>query len=798
MPTYLVVGDLQRETYLNDTASFRTSARFTGIPGPAWKILYSVENKGDEYDMGYLNNATDKAGELGRLSVTQFTTPYSKITAQQFHRAASRADIDKEIQNALINRTVKFAPQFGAYNIKAYDPAEKKLHYTLQYDNKTVSQAGTLSFLVGGNNFIVMSLMNYMNNLYMTNRTTSAHMVQGRASQMPYVQRAFTFDLIGQLGVFIFPMVLSTLIPTFTYSIVLEKVMKLREMQRLMGMGIFNYYLVVYISQYILYAISAIAFVAICAIFQFGFVYQHNWLVLLITLVGWGFTTVSFSFLLASIINDTLIASVAGYLLVLFGPIAGVILEQFVITKENSWRISPLLLIYPLQMNHATIAQVNACSAGACPSYESIWSDPYILQSLIYIYVTAVLYMVLAMYFNAVLPQTWGVRKHPFLCLGPIFNIVGDRIKEAWWSCKEKLVNKLNKKAYQDELDQEKKIDKDVMEEIKKVDDEVYTPENTGVLLKGLTKHFNNGRKKAVRGVKFAIKKKECFGLLGPNGAGKTTTISMLCGLIPVSHGTAFIVGKDIRKNMSKIHRSMGLCPQFDVLWNDLTCYQHLQYYCFLKGVPLSAQKLHIQNLLYKVGLWQKNRNGTLENIYSRRAGRLSGGMKRRLSIAIALCGNPDVILLDEPTTGLDPATKRSLWNLILEVKKDRCVILTTHSLEEADILSDRIGIIMSMGTLKCVGSSLHLKNKFGDGYKISLTFDEAHRLEATNFLLSIVPTARPSEMFDGRATYEVKRENFSVGDTFISMEEKGKEHHIKDFAINQTSLEDVFLNIVS
>jgi len=207
--------------------------------------------------------------------------------------------------------------------------------------------------------------------------------------------------------------------------------------------------------------------------------------------------------------------------------------------------------------------------------------------------------------------------------------------------------------------------------------------------------------------------------------------------------------------------------------------------------------KSHIQELLMKVGLWERDRNGKIEKIYSRRAGNLSGGMKRRLSIAISLCGNPSVILLDEPTTGLDPATKRALWNLILEVKQNCCVILTTHSLEEADILADRIGI-MSHGQLKCIGSSLHLKNKFGDGYKIAINFDEENRVEAHRLIMELVPTARLSEVFEGRATYEVKRDSFSVGDTFISMEEKGKDSHVTEFAINQTSLEDVFLNIIS
>lgn len=785
----LVAGEKAYEASFNKTAKFRESTRSTGMTGPASIVPFTVnsDNAADIDLLGYLQSPTNHSGDFARLSQTMMWLNVSKQYAIRFQRDVSDKEIDLKMVSALQQKASKVNPFFGALHFKKYNPGDKKIHYTVQYDKNTASQQATAVAGFGGAKFLSQTLMNYVNNMYFANRTNNQLVVQSHVVQMPYTLKSFSLDIIGQIGVFIFPMILCTLVPTFTYTIVLEKVEKLREMQRLMGMSMPIYYLIVYISQYSLYLVSAVAFAIICYIFDFGFISRNNWVINVLTLGGWGFTTVSFSFLLSSVINDTLIASVAGYLLVLFGPIAGVILEQFVIPADNAWPYFPLLFVYPLQLNHATIAQVRACNTGSCPGYENIVTDPFVLQSLIAIYGSAVLYMALAVYLNAVLPQAWGVRKHPLLCLGPLINRATRKIKS-------KLI-KGTKTAYDEENTEKSNIDEDVIEESRKVHVGEYTPENTGVLFDGLVKKF--GKKKAVKGIQFAIKQRECFGLLGPNGAGKTTTISMLCGLIPVSEGTAYIIGNDIRDNMSKIHRSMGLCPQFDVLWNDLTCYQHLRYYCFLKGVPLKAMDNHIQNLLHKVGLWKKDRNGKIENIYSRKAGNLSGGMKRRLSIAIALCGNPDVILLDEPTTGLDPATKRSLWNLILEVKQDRCVILTTHSLEEADILSDRIGI-MSLGQLKCVGSSLHLKNKFGDGYKISINFDEENRTEATKFLTNLLPNARPVDVFAGRAAYEIKRELFSVGDTFIKMEEEGKEHHIREFAVNQTSLEDVFLNIIS
>lgn len=263
-----------------------------------------------------------------------------------------------------------------------------------------------------------------------------------------------------------------------------------------------------------------------------------------------------------------------------------------------------------------------------------------------------------------------------------------------------------------DELNENFDEDIDVTQEMKAIKSN-RIPNSSPIVVQALRKVYKKKagtpQKIAVQSLYLHVEKGECFGLLGPNGAGKTTTISMLTGLFPPSSGDAFIGGFSILEDMSKIHRIMSVCPQFDTVWMQLTCRETLLFYARLKGIPKKEEKEHVKNILEKVGLGQYS---------TRKAQDLSGGMRRRLSIGISLVGNPRVVFLDEPTTyvtftkkkrmttfllffffcrGLDPETRRHLWDVLLEVKKGRCIILTTHSMEEADILCNRIGI-MSKG----------------------------------------------------------------------------------------------------
>jgi ABC-2 type transport system ATP-binding protein len=191
----------------------------------------------------------------------------------------------------------------------------------------------------------------------------------------------------------------------------------------------------------------------------------------------------------------------------------------------------------------------------------------------------------------------------------------------------------------------------------------------------------------AVSGVSFDIKAGEVFGLLGPNGAGKTTTIKMLCTLLEPTGGTATINGYDVVKEAGRVRQSLGavLTGERSIYWK-LTARENLDYFAALYHIPRQMARRRIAELLERLGL--ADRADELVERYST-------GMKQRVAIAKALLPNPPVLLLDEPTVGLDPQSARNLRELILETRAEgRTVLLTTHYMEEADLLSDRVGII--------------------------------------------------------------------------------------------------------
>lgn len=203
----------------------------------------------------------------------------------------------------------------------------------------------------------------------------------------------------------------------------------------------------------------------------------------------------------------------------------------------------------------------------------------------------------------------------------------------------------------------------------------------------------------------------QIFALLGHNGAGKSTTISMLTGLLPKTTGSASIFEDNLFGNMGTVRQYLGVCPQHDVLFEFLTPEEHLDIFYDFKGGNPETKQTEINSLIVDVGV---------EPDKNKQAGSLSGGNKRKLSVAIALCGGSKLVMLDEPTAGMDLSARRSLWDMLKNYRRDRIIILTTHYMDEADVLGDRIGI-MSAGKIRCLGSSLFLKNRYGAGYKLTI-----------------------------------------------------------------------------
>lgn len=212
-----------------------------------------------------------------------------------------------------------------------------------------------------------------------------------------------------------------------------------------------------------------------------------------------------------------------------------------------------------------------------------------------------------------------------------------------------------------------------------------------------LTRRF--GSLTAVDNLDLAVREGECFALLGVNGAGKTTAIRMMCGLLSPTDGDALLMGRSITREASEAKALLNLSPQETAVAPNLTVRENLEFIAGIYGMNKKDAALAARDMIERL---------SLEEVAARRAGKLSGGWQRRLSIAMALITKPKILFLDEPTLGLDVLARRELWSVIEALKGETTLVLTTHYLEEAQALSERIGI-MAKGRLKAVGTASEL-----------------------------------------------------------------------------------------
>ncbi|KAM9393672.1 ATP-binding cassette sub-family A member 2 [Pholidichthys leucotaenia] len=314
--------------------------------------------------------------------------------------------------------------------------------------------------------------------------------------------------------------------------------------------------------------------------------------------------------------------------------------------------------------------------------------------------------------------------------------------------------------------------------------------DNDLLKIDNLTKVYKSrkmGRILAVDRLCLGVRPGECFGLLGVNGAGKTSTFKMLTGDECTTGGEAFINGNSILKELLRVQQSIGYCPQFDALFDDLTAREHLELYTRLRGIPWKDRERVVQWALEKL---------EMSKYADKPAGTYSGGNKRKLSTAIALIGYPPLIFLDEPTTGMDPKARRFLWNLILDIiKTGRSVVLTSHSMEECEALCTRLGIMVN-GRFKCLGSIQHLKNRFGDGYMITVrTRSSSNVKEVVRFFNRNFPEAVLKERHHTKVQYQLKSERISLAQVFSKMEQVVEVLGMEDYSVSQTTLDNVFVN---
>ncbi|MCC7560167.1 MAG: ABC transporter ATP-binding protein [Methanobacterium sp.] len=296
-----------------------------------------------------------------------------------------------------------------------------------------------------------------------------------------------------------------------------------------------------------------------------------------------------------------------------------------------------------------------------------------------------------------------------------------------------------------------------------------------------VTRDFGDFR--AVDNLNLKIKKGEVFGFLGPNGAGKTTSINMMVGLLRPTSGQIFIDGEGVEKIEKG---TIGICPQELVLWDFLTCKESLMLMGDMYQVPPEELKVRVQKLLDDLFLQDKANTVVAQ---------LSGGMKRRLNLAMAVVHQPDIVVLDEPSEGLDPQSRRVLWNYIRSMRDDegKTVILTTHLMDEADRLSDRIAII-DHGKLLRLDTPSNLKKEIGEGDVVEMKLSNPDKnLEVINILEDMPDVHSVVEIEDGlnvRALDAVGK----LPQIIDLVETTGV--HVLDLSVRQNTLEDVFIDL--
>ncbi|ADZ08947.1 Sulfate-transporting ATPase [Methanobacterium lacus] len=296
-----------------------------------------------------------------------------------------------------------------------------------------------------------------------------------------------------------------------------------------------------------------------------------------------------------------------------------------------------------------------------------------------------------------------------------------------------------------------------------------------------LTKKFDDLT--AVDGLNIKIRKGEVFGFLGPNGAGKTTSIRMMVGLLKPTSGTILIDGTDI-KQIEK--GKIGICPQELMLWEHLTCKESLSLMADMFEVPKDVKDQRIHELLKDLFLTDKA-NTVVSN--------LSGGMKRRLNLALSVVHEPDVVVLDEPSEGLDPQSRRVLWNYIRSMRdvQGKTVILTTHLMDEADSLSDRIGIV-DHGKLIRLDTPENLKKEIGEGDIVDVKLsDPSKNLELIKEFKEIQDIISVVET-DGRINIRAL-DAVSKLPQIMKLVEK-LDLRVDDLSVRQNTLEDVFIDL--
>ncbi|XP_031561453.1 ATP-binding cassette sub-family A member 3-like [Actinia tenebrosa] len=561
-------------------------------------------------------------------------------------------------------------------------------------------------------------------------------------------------------------------------EIVFEKQQRLKESMKMMGLENWLHWLAWYTKCLLFLLISVILVTLVIKVFKI-FEYSDGFIVFLFFLI-YAAASISYCFFISVFFSNPTLSMLFGLALWYASLLPYQIFAQnqnFDLLSKSAKAAMCLLPNSALGIASTLFARLEGLKLGMTfetinqsTSPDDTFNMAWVFMMMI---ISAVMFMILAWYIEGVFPGKYGIPK-PFYF----------PFQKSYW-CGFSHDDIIEANATDKELGPVENKDQDHHA----VEDEP-TDLQIGVGIKGLRKVFKSsaGTKVAVDGLSLNMYKGQITALLGHNGAGKTTTMSILTGLFPPTSGSAHIGNKSILTDIDGIRESLGLCPQHNVLFDRLTVKEHLEFFINLKGKYGQAAKDEVLAMITDMQLLDK---------MNEKSATLSGGMKRKLSCAIALVGGSETVFLDEPTSGMDPYARRATWDLLLKYKAGKTIILTTHFMDEADFLGDRIAI-MADGQLRCCGSSLFLKSRYGVGYHLTLVKEKDFNENTTiNTVKRFVPSAEILSSVGAELEMVLNKDAAkSFENLFLDLETKKQEYGIASFGVSVTTMEEVFMKV--
>lgn len=568
--------------------------------------------------------------------------------------------------------------------------------------------------------------------------------------------------------------------------LVYEKQQKLKIMMKMQGLKDGPYWMISYGYFFVLSVVYMTFFVIFGSLIGLNFFRVNSYGIQIVFFSIYINLQIAFAFFVASFFSSVKIATVIGYIYVFGSGLLGAFLFRFFIediTFSRGWiLVMEIVPGFSLYRGLYELGQY-AFSGNAMGATGMMWEnlkDPIngMRDILITMTVEWALMLVLAFYLDQV-SSIGGSVGNPLLFFRCLQKKHAPPLQSSFVQQNHKVTVDMEKA----DVAQERQVVEQLLMDCNA---------NQAIICDNLRKVYpgreGNPDKLAVRGLSLALPKGQCFGMLGPNGAGKTSFISMMVGLTKPTSGTAYAHGLDIRMDMDDIYTNMGVCPQHDLLWETLTGKEHLFFYARLKNLKGAALVQAVNDSLKSVNLFHGG-------VGDKQVGTYSGGMKRRLSVAISLIGDPKVVYMDEPSTGLDPASRNNLWNIVMEAKRNRAIVLTTHSMEEAEVLCDRLGIFVD-GEFQCLGNPKELKARYGGAYIFTVTTSPEQELEIEQLVHRLSPSANKIYNLSGTQKFELPKQEVRIADVFHAVEMAKSRLSIHAWGLVDTTLEDVFIKV--